>query len=61
MTFRKIAVEFIVSDDHAVSLIEALGDAAEKIWKEIDVVDCDMKILESIKVENVSAIPRLAA
>ncbi len=53
MTYVKLTVEFLVSEDHVDGFFNALEDAVVNIWKEAPILGCNLKIVESGILENV--------
>ena len=53
MPYVKVAITFLVSEDHVDGFLNALEDAVVNIWKEAPMLGCNMKIVESGVLENV--------
>jgi len=61
MIYRKIALEMVVTDDEAEVLIQALGDAADRIEKQVTIFASEIKILETGTPENAEEIAASAS
>ena len=53
MASVKLALEFLVSEDHVDGCFDALENAVVNIWKEAPMLGCNFKIVESGVLENV--------
>lgn len=53
MPYVKVAITFLVSEDHVDGFLNALEDAVVNIWKEAPMLGCNLKIVESGILEDV--------
>jgi hypothetical protein len=56
MTYRRVLLEVVVADDNVEILIQALGDALDKIEKQVTVFDSGINVMDTGEPEIVAEI-----
>jgi hypothetical protein len=56
MTYRRVLLEVVVTDDDSEILVQALGDAMDKIQKRVTVFDSGIKLMDTREPENAAEI-----